>query len=403
MPRHLLGAFALSDAQIPEGGQNTSRRVALLTTTNGVVNNGNGDFEVRSEDLELYAESLRTLPTEAQFDYDHSFIDKGDSRAAGWIKKDSVTVDGNTLFADVEWTPRAAAAIRDREYRYVSPEFVPLKRDDAGEVTQQPRLQAAGLTNRPFLKTLGEITLTDKSLRDLAGEQNPFRLIDEQAAKRLADHFHVDSLDIVALAGGRTPEKPSTQEDDMAPNPQILKALGLDEKSDDSAIEKAIQALTEKASKAPDAETLQKLSDAAAQGVQALAELKVVKAERDAEKVQRMFDTAVRERRMTPVERETLSAITELPGGIEKVQALLEARPVGSFAAKGVAGDGVEEVEKASAKVDGTVMDFDVSPEALHEQTVKALRESGVTGDIDENGDAYRNAGRKIAQKLRAA
>jgi phage I-like protein len=82
-----------------------------------------------------------------------------------------VRVEGDKILADVDWTPSAAKAIREGEYKYVSPEFVALKRDDAGVITQQPKLIAAGLTNRPFLKTLGQITLSDKTLRDLAANR----------------------------------------------------------------------------------------------------------------------------------------------------------------------------------------------------------------------------------------
>src|SRR5205814_1362938 len=81
-------------------------------------------------------------------DYDHA-TDFGApaghaAPAAGWIRE--LAVRDGALWGRVEWTDRAAAAIRAREYRYVSPvfQFTP----EGGRVT---RLLRAGLTNNPNL------------------------------------------------------------------------------------------------------------------------------------------------------------------------------------------------------------------------------------------------------------
>ena len=54
-------------------------------------------------------------------DYDHRTYTASDSRAAGWIRE--LKVDGDALKARIEWTPDAAAAIKKKEYRFVSPVF----------------------------------------------------------------------------------------------------------------------------------------------------------------------------------------------------------------------------------------------------------------------------------------
>lgn len=390
---NLIGAYALSE-HAPEGGSNRSRSVALLTPTNGLVNNGNGEFEVRAEDLELYADSLRKAPLRPQFDYDHSFLDRGDSKAAGWIDQTSVRVDGNKVVGDVEWTPKAAASIRDREYLYVSPEFIPIKRDDAGEITQHPKLIAAGLTNRPFLKTLGEIALSDKTLHDLALEQNPLSLVDDTAATRLAKHFGVSAEDIHALSGGRTPDPKPSQEDDMSSLKDTAKALGLSEDASEVDVITAVQALKSTAEKAPDAATIQKLTDAAEQGVKALAEVHEIKRTT-------LLDTATLEGRMLPRERESLEALYNLAP--DNVKALLDAREKGSFSEKGSGEGGAQgAAEKQTATSDGTEYEFDVSPDAIERATIEALKEKG----LDPNTSTPEQrlaAGRKAYQNLRAA
>lgn len=87
--------------------------------------------------------------TDMPFDYDHqldlSAVPKvgGTAPASGWIKELEARDDG--IYARVEWTARASAAIDAREYRYVSPVF---DFDKTGLVVA---LRRAALTNRPAL------------------------------------------------------------------------------------------------------------------------------------------------------------------------------------------------------------------------------------------------------------
>lgn len=67
-----------------------------------------------------------------------------DAPAAGWI--DSLEVRNGAIWGHVEWTPRAAQQIRDREYRYLSPVFSYEK--TGGRIRA---LNSAGLTNQPNL------------------------------------------------------------------------------------------------------------------------------------------------------------------------------------------------------------------------------------------------------------
>lgn len=97
----------------------------------------------------IEATKARAGVTDLVIDYDHQTVFSavpgvgGQAPAAGWIKQFEVRQDG--LYGRVEWTDKAAQAIRDREYRYISPVY---HHDKSGRVL---RLVSAALTNTPNL------------------------------------------------------------------------------------------------------------------------------------------------------------------------------------------------------------------------------------------------------------
>ncbi|EON33756.1 hypothetical protein GTC6_05297 [Gordonia terrae C-6] len=125
-------------------------------------------------DFELTADDLREMVThfeqgvglvaedsaKAPVNYGHLAGDK----AAGWMKRLFVqAVDGTVgLFADVEWTPAAEQAIKDGEWKYISPEFNtrswPWQDPEDGLSFQVNVLTGAALTNIPLFKKLKPIT-----------------------------------------------------------------------------------------------------------------------------------------------------------------------------------------------------------------------------------------------------
>jgi len=87
------------------------------------------------------------------------YFHENDKVAAAWIK--SVEVQGDALFAEVEWTPRGEKIVSDRELRYVSVEFDFDYRHNEGGKKFGPTLFGAGLTNRPFVKGMNPVTLSE--------------------------------------------------------------------------------------------------------------------------------------------------------------------------------------------------------------------------------------------------
>ena len=88
-------------------------------------------------------------------DYGHRAGDE----AAGWVRQAEARPDG--LWLLVEWTKKAAGAIRDKAFRYFSPEYANTWEDPKSNVEYKDVLLGGGLTNRPFLKDLVPVNLSE--------------------------------------------------------------------------------------------------------------------------------------------------------------------------------------------------------------------------------------------------
>jgi hypothetical protein len=141
-----------------------------------------GNITVTLTDLKRIKENFdrKVIGRDPHLDYGHfsySPIDDDDLKAAGWFKKlelrevstpSSVKRDGTIvsspmwhLFAMVEMTPKALDAVRTREFRYISPTFnMKYVSKDSGKDVG-PTLEAAALTNTPFLTGLAPIVASE--------------------------------------------------------------------------------------------------------------------------------------------------------------------------------------------------------------------------------------------------
>ncbi|WP_165919186.1 phage protease [Sulfuritortus calidifontis] len=98
-------------------------------------------------DIEAVLAAFEQGGIDLPIDYDHQTLEadgkSGPVPAAGWIKE--LQAREGALWGRVEWTPRAAGLIADKEYRYLSPVF---RHDKQGRVLS---IEGAGLTHYPNL------------------------------------------------------------------------------------------------------------------------------------------------------------------------------------------------------------------------------------------------------------
>jgi phage I-like protein len=116
-----------------------------------------GKIEFTPDRIQRFASNVNgnVRGQELDIDYDHK---ERSGEAAGWVQKAEARPNG--LWLQVKWTQAAAEKIRSGAYRYFSPEFV-----DEWEHPQGGKyhdvLFGGGLTNRPFLKGILPVNLSE--------------------------------------------------------------------------------------------------------------------------------------------------------------------------------------------------------------------------------------------------
>ena len=113
-------------------------------------------------------------------DYDHK---QHNGKAAGWVQKAEARPDG--LWILVEWVKEAWDDIKSGAYRYFSPEFVDEWVHPASQSKFNDVLFGGGITNRPFLKGILPINLSEIIAESETNEGN-LMFTDEQRAALLA-------------------------------------------------------------------------------------------------------------------------------------------------------------------------------------------------------------------------
>jgi len=125
-----------------------------------------GDFVIDRAYMDHLVRNFTQLDLPVPIDRDHSPYTDGTTAAMGWVKQ-LQRRDDDTLWAYVLWTPEGVRLIESGEYRYFSPEFIDDYADKHGN-THGPTLLGGGLTNRPFLTGMKEVSMALHSAQALA-------------------------------------------------------------------------------------------------------------------------------------------------------------------------------------------------------------------------------------------
>jgi len=125
-----------------------------------------GDIEFNEERAQRFADNVNkgVVGTALDIDYDHKAYS---GKAAGWVQQ-AENRGAAGLFLKVDFTPDAVKAIKNHEYRYFSPEFQDAWTHPKTGKEHKDVLRGGGLTNRPFLKDILPVNLSE-----LTFEMNP--------------------------------------------------------------------------------------------------------------------------------------------------------------------------------------------------------------------------------------
>lgn len=299
----LLGFFGVSAADVT--AENTSWVEVMITGEK--MKNGGKTFTITRDDLDTYASDIRERGGQKRIplDYDHSYMEGGSTLASGWFtgQADIRETDGKpSLWAEVQWTLKAADSIRSGEYAYISPEFSFQTRTKEGVLEKARQILAATLTNRPFFDRMAPVQIASR--RD-DGTYEPFP----------------------------SPSSAQGAQEDNMPDTigaLVRKNLGLPDEADDAAVTAAIAAKDDeiaalKADKTElekrpevDKSEFEGIKASAARAEAAVEELRVER--RDA-----LLTKAVDDRKIDPVEKPHLSDLYDVKPAA--VVAMLEARP----------------------------------------------------------------------------
>lgn len=117
-----------------------------------------GTISISAERAKRFAESV--VQKVRGIDPSINYVHDNNDVAAGWVKNAESRVDGLWLF--VEWVKDAAQAIKDKKWRYFSSEFADEWLDPTGKKFTDVIIGGA-LTNRPYMKNLAPINLSEET------------------------------------------------------------------------------------------------------------------------------------------------------------------------------------------------------------------------------------------------
>lgn len=188
-----------------------------------------GKFTISEAVLQEFVDNFYngTRGVELAIDQAH----RPDDGAAGWVRE--LHKRGSELWATIEWTPVGVQLISDGIFRYFSPEFAPRYTDPETGAENRNVLLGGGLTNRPFIKHMHPILLSEGGAtvmvwpRDVADgdtEEEATMELSEQVRTALGLSEDVDAAGLVAaveqfIAGqAETPEVARLTEENQTLN-----------------------------------------------------------------------------------------------------------------------------------------------------------------------------------------
>ncbi len=186
----------------------------------GHVESRKGDFIVDDESFRMINKQFLSRRLDLVIDYEHQTLHDVQAPAAGWITE---LINGDdAIMAKVNWTPKGAEYLKNKEYRYLSPVIITRKNDK-----KVIALHSAALTNTPAID--GMFPLVGCSLdADDYEEEQTMELEKLIRLLGLPETATEDEVEAALRAAGRKPEgMEMVANKEVVANSTILTLLGL--------------------------------------------------------------------------------------------------------------------------------------------------------------------------------
>jgi len=130
-----------------------------------------GDFEITPEILLSMKKNFegKSRGVDLAIDFGH----QSDKEAAAWIKNLELSDDGQSLWLEVDWTPKGQQSLSHKEYRYLSADFTFDYKNNETNISCGPTLFGAGLTNRPVIKDMAPIVQLQETTEPKTKTEKP--------------------------------------------------------------------------------------------------------------------------------------------------------------------------------------------------------------------------------------
>ena len=187
----------------------------------GRVVSSKGAFQVDAESFRSMQETIARRGVDLVVDYEHQTLKGVEAPAAGWVKELKLE-DGN-IKAVVEWTPRGAEYLKNREYRNLSP-VVSVRKTD-GKATE---LHSLALTNTPAIEHMAPIVNSESYKMEGVQKMDMQKLAEllglgpEAAKEEILDALKAALAEYKSLKEGRQAESETT-----VANKAVCELLGL--------------------------------------------------------------------------------------------------------------------------------------------------------------------------------
>jgi len=142
-----------------------------------------GMMKITDSDLQDFVENFNAkIRKDLPINIEHNNTDG----AVGWFRK--LVIKGNSLWAKVEWTVKGRQLLKEKVFKYFSPEFYSTYEDPESRKIYKNVLVGGAITNTPYFKGLQAIVFSEiaikamKTLKDILAKE-PKDLTDEEKAE----------------------------------------------------------------------------------------------------------------------------------------------------------------------------------------------------------------------------